>query len=227
MGEGAGVLTTAGRRANPPPAWARSPRPVATATRPASESPVCTEGRDGRRDGRSRWRRRRRWTRWAPPTGPGDRRVRSAVATRAIATAARHPDAHRRTVAAARRPAARVWTTSVRNASATPAVAPPRAARNAAASDAASANRRPGSLANADRPARAARPAGARAKGRRSAAASSTCIIKVSTGVAPRNGTRPVNASNTTMPSEYRSLRKSARRPRACSGLMYSGLPST
>jgi hypothetical protein len=55
----------------------------------------------------------------------------------------------------------------------------------------------------------------------------STCIINVSTGVDPRKGTRPVKASNTTIPSEYRSLRKSARRPRACSGLMYSGLPRT
>jgi hypothetical protein len=121
-----------------------------------------------------------------------------------------------------------VCTTSVRDASTTPAdpPAPPRAERSAPARDAASAKRAAGSLANADRNT-GSNAGGSASDGSSIGGGASTCIIKVSTGVAPRNGTRPVKASNTTMPSEYRSLRKSARRPRACSGLMYSGLPRT
>jgi hypothetical protein len=49
----------------------------------------------------------------------------------------------------------------------------------------------------------------------------------VAIGVSPRNGTWPVNSSKITMPSAYTSLRKSTFSPRACSGLMYSGVPTT
>ena len=44
-------------------------------------------------------------------------------------------------------------------------------------------------------------------------------------GVSPTNGGTPAIASYSTQASEYTSLRPSKARSRACSGLMYAGVP--
>ena len=53
------------------------------------------------------------------------------------------------------------------------------------------------------------------------------CIWSVSAGVFPRNGGRPVSNSNSTTPSEYRSVcGHGSGLPRICSGAMYRNVPS-
>ena len=53
-------------------------------------------------------------------------------------------------------------------------------------------------------------------------------IDTISAGtVSPPNGSSPDSAWYSTAPSDQRSERASMRRPSACSGLMYSGVPST
>ena len=51
--------------------------------------------------------------------------------------------------------------------------------------------------------------------------------IIVSCEVAPGNGSLPVSMLNATSASEYVSLRPSSLSPESCSGLMYSGVPTT
>lgn len=55
----------------------------------------------------------------------------------------------------------------------------------------------------------------------------STCFISRSTGEVPVKGSRPVTISKATTPRAYRSVMGPTGWPRACSGAMYSGVPTT
>jgi hypothetical protein len=53
------------------------------------------------------------------------------------------------------------------------------------------------------------------------------CLSIVAVGCPPSNGTRPVNISHIMQPKAYWSSRWSTGSPWACSGAMYSAVPST
>ncbi|CAM4379610.1 hypothetical protein COSO111634_38295 [Corallococcus soli] len=55
----------------------------------------------------------------------------------------------------------------------------------------------------------------------------STCFMRRSTGELPMKGSRPVIISKVTTPMAYRSVMGPTDWPRACSGAMYSGVPTT
>ena len=64
--------------------------------------------------------------------------------------------------------------------------------------------------------------------GRRSQSGSrSRMAASVSASVSRPNALRAVNISYTTQPNAHTSLRESRRSPRACSGLIYAGVPVT
>ena len=50
---------------------------------------------------------------------------------------------------------------------------------------------------------------------------------RVSDTSSPANDRLPVNISNSTQPNAHTSLRRSASRPLACSGLIYAAVPRT
>ena len=85
--------------------------------------------------------------------------------------------------------------------------------------------RRPGSFSRQRRTARRT-PAGTVGGKRFQSGARSRMAASVSAVVAAPNAARPVNISYNTQPKAQTSLRLSRLWPRACSGLMYAGVPA-
>src|SRR5215207_10404108 len=88
-------------------------------------------------------------------------------------------------------------------------------------------NRSAGTLASARTIARAT-AGGTVSRSRRTDGTGSTSRFeRIEYGVAPAYGTSPASISNSTQARLYWSLRASAPSSSACSGLMYSGVPTT